>query len=48
MTPASGSFTLLWHDPAGKVPDFSVPLTDQVVVQNISGAFGTFVPGTTA
>ncbi len=47
MTPASGAVTLTWTDPAGKVSPFSVVLTDQVV-QQISGQFGTFVPGTTA
>lgn len=47
-TPASGSVTLTWTDPAGKLAPFSIDLTDQVVVQQISGQFGTFVPGTTA
>lgn len=46
-TPASGSVTLTWTDPTGAVSPFSVVLTDQVV-QQITGQFGTFVPGTTA
>lgn len=46
-TPASGTFTLTWHDPAGVVADFSVTLTDQVPVLTVTGAFGVFVPGTT-
>ena len=46
-TPASGTFTLTWHDPAGVVADFSVTLTDQVPVLTVTGAFGPFTVGTT-
>lgn len=46
-SPASGSVTITWTDPAGIIPPFSVTLTDQVVV-TVTGAFGTFAPGTTA
>lgn len=46
-TPPTGSVTITWTDPAGKIPPFSVTLTDQVVV-TVTGAFGTFAPGTTA
>ena len=46
-TPASGTFTLTWHDPAGNVPDFSVTLTDEVPVLTVTGAFGQFVAGST-
>lgn len=47
-SPASGSVTITWNDPAGVIAPFSVTLTDQVIPVTISGAFGTFVPGTTA
>lgn len=43
----SGTVTLTWNDPAGKVASFSCDFTDQVV-ETITGAFGPAAPGTTA
>ncbi len=45
-SPASGDVTLLWHDPAGAVPDFTGDFTDQVVI-TITGSFGAAAAGTT-
>ena len=47
MTPPSGAVTLTWSDPAGHVAPFGVTLTDEVVAVTVTGAFGTFAPGTT-
>lgn len=47
-SPASGSVTITWTDPAGKIPPFSVTLTDQVIPVTVTGQFGTFAAGTTA
>lgn len=46
-SPASGDVTLLWHDPAGNVPDFTGDFTDQIVL-TITGSFGSATPGTTS
>lgn len=50
MTAPTGAVTVTWSDPAGVIASFSVTLTDQIVVppEVITGAFGTFAPGTTA
>lgn len=47
-SPATGSVTITWTDPAGNIAPFSVTLTDQVIPVTITGQFGTFAPGTTA
>lgn len=47
-TPASGSVTITWTDPAANIAPFSVTLTDQILPVTITGQFGTFAPGTTA
>lgn len=45
-SPPSGDVTLTWSDPSGVVPSFSVTLSDQAAV-TVTGAFGSFAPGTT-
>ena len=45
-SPATGDVTILWHDPAGNVPDFTGDFSDQPVLV-ITGAFGAAVPGVT-
>ena len=47
-SPASGSVTLTWTDPAGVVAPFSQIFTDQVIAVTVTGAFGPAAPGTTA
>lgn len=48
MTLANVTSTLTWSDPSGQVPDFTVDVSDVVPFVAASGAFGTFVDGTTA
>lgn len=45
-SPASSDVSLLWHDPAGNIPDFTGDFTAQVVL-TITGSFGPASPGTT-
>lgn len=45
---SSTTATLTWSDPSGVVPNFTVDVTDSGSVGQITGAFGTFVPGTTS
>ncbi len=42
---ANADVTLIWHDPAGGVPDFTGEFTTAAVV--ITGSFGAAVEGTT-
>lgn len=46
--PVQDVITLTWSDPSGKIASFSVDLVVSAAPQEvITGAFGTFVPGTT-
>ena len=46
-SPATGSVTLTWTDPAGVVLPFSQIFTDQVGTVVLTGSFGPAAPGTT-